>query len=225
MNLKLILSALCLIGLTIIFNCSFMQIPPLGKVLSPFSGFLQNAYDKPINERQDFENLSDSVKVKIDSFNIPHVFAKNDKDLYFMQGYLHAKDRLWQMDFIYRTSSGRLSEIFGERTLNLDRVIRRKGLTWAAENSLDHITKNSKETLDHLVAYSSGVNAYLKQLDYEDLPVEFKIFNYSPEEWTPLKTILIQKYMSDMLSGYDTDAEMKEQRNMLREHQAVMKDQ
>ncbi|GAB4337603.1 MAG: hypothetical protein OHK0038_16050 [Flammeovirgaceae bacterium] len=111
-------------------------IPPLGKFLSPFTGFWQNAertnksYDKELT----FNELEGEATVLYDSLLIPHIFAENEKDLYFLQGYVTAQHRLWQMEFQTHAASGRISELVGDIALNLDREMRRKGMIHAAKN-------------------------------------------------------------------------------------------
>jgi len=186
-------------------NIRLGSLPPLGKFLSPFTGFIQNSYDAfsaPVDA-----GLSSPVRILFDERRVPHIFAGGEEDLYFAQGLMHARDRLWQMDFLYRAAAGRLSEVAGAKTVGLDRITRRKGLPWAAENTLDHIKKNYLHTFQHLQAYSRGVNYWIEHLQPKDYPVEFKLMDYKPEKWSPLKTIMIQKYMANMLAGGDNDVE------------------
>lgn len=203
---KAIIASTFLIFLILGLNTRFGIIPPIGKILSPFTGYLQNAKEANISGEINCGKLTAPVKILFDKRIVPHVFAASDADLYFAQGYLHAKNRLFQMDFTSRVASGNLSEVVGEETLDMDRASRRKGLLWSAENTLAFIQKNHPATYKHLEAYANGVNLYLEELSDEELPVEFKILAYSPGKWSPLKTILIQKYMADMLAGYDDDA-------------------
>ena len=105
------------------------------------------------------------------------VFAENDEDLYFTQGYLTASDRLWQMEFYTLVSSGRLTEVVGETAFEYDRYNRRLGMARAASLIVEEQKKN-KEAWKILTAYAEGVNAYISTLDYKDLPVEYKILGY-----------------------------------------------
>jgi len=204
---KLIIVSTFLVFLVIGLNSRFNSVPPLARLLSPFTGYLQNSYENIPSGELELSELKQPVKIVFDDRAVPHVFASGEQDLYYAQGYLHAKDRLWQMDFLYRAAAGKLSEVTGALTVGKDRAARRKGLMAAAEKSLELITKKYPATLAHFESYSKGVNAYIRNLKRSDYPVEFKLLDYAPEEWTPLKTICIQKYMADMLSGYDADAE------------------
>lgn len=194
--------------LILALNSRFGIMPPIGKLLSPFKGYLQNSTENAYSDTIELDkDLNSPVKIYFDERKVPHIFAENEQDLYFAQGYLHARERLWQMDFIYRIASGRLSELLGDITLDKDRCTRRKGMGTTAENSLKFIKSKQSRTYEHLEHYSLGVNAFIKSLSPDKYPLEFKMLDYSPEEWTPLKTLFIQSYMADMLSGYDEDVE------------------
>lgn len=207
-RIKAFVTVFCLGVLIMALTKSFKPLPPLGNFLSPFTGYLQSNSNKLESNELNLGKLKEPVTVFIDERSVPHVFAKNDDDLFFIQGYFHARDRLWQMDFLSRVASGRLSEIVaGKKILLKDRLTRRKGLLSSAERSMEFIRDSSPETMRHFESYSNGVNAYLKELKNKKVPVEFKLLNYFPEEWTPLKTVLIQRFMAEMLSGYDEDAE------------------
>ena len=80
--------------------------------------------------------ISAPVEIVRDNANVPHIFGETDEDVYFALGYAHAQDRLWQMTMLRRTAQGRLSELFGERTLRIDEVLRRFDLYTAAVNSV-----------------------------------------------------------------------------------------
>jgi len=187
-------------------HSSVASMPPLGRFLDPFNGFWQNAeFLRPsLPSQKHLEQLSAPVKVVYDQRLVPHIFAQNDKDLTFMQGYVTAQFRLWQMEFQTHAAAGRLSEIVGEKALAYDLHQRRKGMVFAAENSLKAVEKNP-QTAELIKAYTQGVNAYIQELSYKKLPLEYKLLNYAPENWTTLKTALLLKYMADDLTGRDDD--------------------
>ena len=137
---------------------------------------------------------------------IPHIYAKNDEDLFYAQGYLTAMHRLWQMEFQIKAASGQLSEIIGIGALSRDREQRRKGILYAAKRTLKK-SKSDLETNKLLEAYVSGINEYIDNLNYANYPIEYKLLNYKPEKWTLLKTFILMESMSDMLSSRDTDIE------------------
>ncbi len=204
-----IFPAVTLIILVIAFSRSIFGIPALGKFLNPFIGAVQSEKPNPASLAAGLGNKSET-SVFFDERRIPHVFAKTDDDLYAAQGYIVARDRLWQMDFISYAASGRLCEIMGKvspqgaNILDLDRMQRRKGLLEAAKRSLALMEKDplTKKALDN---YTRGVNAYIHSLTYKDIPFEYKLLDYAPEEWTNLKSAIILKYMAETLSGYEED--------------------
>ncbi|HVG40850.1 MAG TPA: penicillin acylase family protein, partial [Chitinophagaceae bacterium] len=110
-----ILSAIITIALIFALDNKWGSIPPLGKFLSPQQGFWQNAdpVDESFNADLTFKNLKGKVDVYVDERLVPHVFADNDEDIYFVQGFLHAKFRLWQMEFQTFAAAGRISEHLG----------------------------------------------------------------------------------------------------------------
>lgn len=190
--------------------------PPLGKFINPFTGFWQNGEVQgrlpDINLR--FEQLSGEVRVVFDERLVPHIFAANLKDASFVQGYITAKYRLWQMDISTRSVAGRLSEVLGERLLGRDKNQRRKGLVFAAENALASWKRNPEE-IQLVEAYSDGVNAYIETLKPYQYPLEFKILNYQPEPWTPLKSALFFKNMAETLCSRNYDLQTTNARNAL----------
>lgn len=204
------------IALAIAVSTPFATIPPLAPLLDPSHGFWQNSYseDELAQDELELNNLSSEVKVVYDENLIPHIFANNEADLYRAQGYITAKHRLWQMEFQTMAAAGRLSEIVGPMALDLDRMTRRKGLAYGAEIGIKFTQESDPETFLLLEAYADGVNQYIDQLDDAQLPVEYKILNYRPEHWTAFKSILLLKYMTDMLVG-DRDLEYSNLRKIL----------
>lgn len=184
---------------------------PLGAFLSPQEGIWQNAEstEKNFNEEIKIKGLKNSVQVMLDDKLVPHVFAEQENDAYFVQGYLHAKFRLWQMEFQTFAAAGRLSEIVGSKALKYDRNQRRLGMVYAAENALASMEQDmaTKEAMD---AYTAGVNSYINELDNGALPIEYKLLGYKPELWSNLKSALFTKQMTQVLAGYDNDLEMTE---------------
>ncbi len=207
--IKFAVSFLVTLIFTIVLSLQFGQVPPLGKFLDPFHGFLQNAEGKELSRYNPILNLNgiqQNVSIQYDSLLIPHVFAANDHDLYFAQGYITAMHRLWQMEFLTHVAAGRVSEIVGEQAITFDKSQRRKGMVYGAENMLKLIRKNDKAN-EIVTAYAEGVNAFISSLNYGRLPIEYKLLNYRPEPWNPLKTTLLFMNMKDDLSGGDGDIE------------------
>ncbi|GAA4352441.1 penicillin acylase family protein [Hymenobacter saemangeumensis] len=212
------------ITLTWALNTKHGDAPPFGKLLSPYRGFWRNA--EPVSpasaeESLQLPGLQQPVTVRFDDHRVPHVFAQNDHDLYFAQGYLTARDRLWQMEFQTHVAAGRISEIVGDKALEYDRFQRRMGLPLGAANSLRSMQADPA-TRGVLEAYSQGVNAYINQLTPATLPFEYKLLDYRPEPWKPLKCALLLQLMAWDLSGRSDDLRMS---NILGKYgAAVVKD-
>lgn len=208
-----VLSAAITTGLVITLNTSLKiggkAAPAFGKFFSPQHGFWQNAEanDEDFSADLKFSQLTGKVSVYLDKRLVPHIFAENENDVYFVQGYLHAKFRLWQMELQTLAADGRASEVVGDIALNHDREFRRLGMRFAAENSLKAMEAN-EATKKECDAYTAGVNAYIENLPASKLPVEYKLLGYSPEKWSNLKTALFLKYMSYDLAAHETDFEM-----------------
>ena len=196
----------------VVLSIPLGTMPPLGKFLSPQHGFWVNA--EPVNddleEELSFPQLKGKVEVYFDDRLVPHVFAQNEVDAYFVQGFIHAKYRLWQMDFQTTVAAGRLSAVLGrgdnDAILINDRHMRRLGMVSGAETAVIEMEKNPK-TKAIADAYTAGINAFLDQLPASNLPIEFKLLSYKPEKWSNLKTCLLLKYMSFDLTGRDNDFE------------------
>ncbi len=209
--------AIC-VSLAVLVSKPIGQIPPIAPLLDPNHGFWQNTLseDQLATEEIDLDNLSAPVEVVYDKNLIPHIFAENELDLYRAQGYVTAQHRLWQMEFQTMAAAGRIAEIVGPVALELDRMTRRKGLAYGAEAGLKFVQENDPETFKLVEAYADGVNQYISQLSDARLPVEYKILNYRPEPWSAYKSLLLLKYMSDMLVG-DRDLEFTNLRNIIGE--------
>lgn len=203
--IKAIISIFFLIGITILLNNKMGNIPPLATFLDPFHGFL-SLVNSDIHNKNilNFDEIQNEVKLIIDENHVPHIFAKNDYDLCFTQGYITAFDRLWQMEFQTMAAGGRISEIIGPKALPFDQYQRRIGMVYSAEKGLIETMKH-KNVYSGIEAYADGVNAYINSLNWDQYPIEYKILDYKPEKWTPLKTLLFLKTMAFSLSGRSSD--------------------
>jgi penicillin G amidase len=190
-------------GLNTSHNIKGLPLPALGSLLSPFEGYWHNG-DKltATPDDQMLKGLKGAVKVAYDDRDVPHVFADNIEDAYFTQGFLHANNRLWEMEFLARAAGGGLSEVLGDRkvtatlsSVDVDKLSRRRGIVKGAEQTVEAWKKDA-EAWKLVEAYAAGVNALINKLSYKDYPVEYKIFGVKPETWTPLKMALIVKYMA-----------------------------
>jgi penicillin amidase len=133
--------------------------------------------------------LHERADVLRDRFGVPHIFAADRHDLFFLQGYVTAQDRLWQMDLYRRAAAGRLAEVLGEPGLDSDKFMRTVGLARAA--ALD-LAIGSPAMLEILQSFADGVNKFIEQHG-ESLPVEFLILGYTPERWSAIDSLSLAK--------------------------------
>jgi penicillin amidase len=148
--------------------------------------------------------LGEPVHVTFDAHGTPTVLSSNDDDAFFAQGYLHASERLWQMELQRRLVQGRLSEIFGEGSVSGDRWMRILGLQHAALEAWAHLDADSQRALE---AYANGVNALLNSK--KQLPVEFYIFGVAPDAWKPVDSLAWEKMLALLLGGNFGDELMR----------------
>ena len=200
-KLKAVICVIIPVLLAFGLNTKFGPLPPLLKFLNPFTGFWQNAEKMSVTQQSTLKlkGTEETVDVIFDDRMIPHIFAKNDHDVYYAQGYITAMNRLWQMEFQTRFAAGRLSEVVGAKAIELDRYQRRMGMVYGAENSLKGMMEDPVSKA-MIMAYTDGINAYIHSLSGSQLPLEYKILDFVPEDWTPLKCALLLKQMSAVLA-------------------------
>lgn len=152
--------------------------------------------------------LSDDVTVYRDDAGIPQIVAKTSADLFLAEGYVHAQDRFWEMDFRRHVTAGRLSELFGESQVGTDTFVRTLGWRAVAEEEVKLL---DPVTLGYYQAYADGVNAYLATHEGADLSLEYAVLDlqnpdYEPEPWTPADSISWLKAMAwDLRSNLDDE--------------------
>jgi penicillin amidase len=147
--------------------------------------------------RLSLPGLHQDVSVYRDRDGVPHIFAADDDDAYFALGFVHAQDRLFQMDFQRRLGAGRLAEVVGASALGIDRTMRTLGLYHAAEASVEQLGAPARQALE---AYAHGVNAFLETRDWA-LPPEYYLLGTAPEPWRPADSLVWGRLMSLTLSG------------------------
>lgn len=154
------------------------------------------------------DGLTSDVEVIRDSFGVPHIYASTMEDLFLAQGYVHAQDRFWQMDFWRHVGSGRLSELFGADQVETDAFLRTLGWRDLAEREYSNSEGTLREALD---SYAQGVNAYLgssPSLSLEHTILRLQNSAYSPESWTPPDTLTWSKVMAwDLRSNLEEEIE------------------
>jgi len=154
------------------------------------------------------DGIDAPVKIFRDRYGVPHIYARTSDDLFFAQGYVHAQDRFWQMEFWRRLGSGRLSELFGEDLLETDKFLRTMGFYQVAEEQYE---KYGAETRKYLEAYADGVNAYIlnrrpARLGLEFLLLKLQGVDLQIEPWRPADTVSWGKMMSyDLGSNYSRE--------------------
>ena len=155
----------------------------------------------PNNQGERYINGIDNViEISRDNKGIVYINADTDKDVYFSMGYVHAQDRLWQLELQRRISQGRLSEIFGKEAVAKDIWFRTLGLHKAAKQS---ILALSSEAIGSLEAYADGINAWVNEAD--QLPIEFSTFGIQPEPWKIEDSLSWMKIFAINLSGNFSD--------------------
>ncbi|GHO45249.1 penicillin acylase family protein [Ktedonospora formicarum] len=144
-----------------------------------------------------FAELHDSVEIITDHYGVPHIYARNEDDLFFAQGFIHAQERLWQMELNRRIGAGRLSEIVGPVALEVDRFSRRLGMHRSALEGVQQLPEQMKQIL---TAYVLGVNTYIKH-HQRQLPAEFAILRFRPDPWRLADCLQWGKMIGWNLSG------------------------
>ena len=154
--------------------------------------------------------LKGQVEVLRDSYGVPHIYADNPEDLFQAQGYVHAQDRFFEMDFRRHLAAGRLSELFGVSQLETDAYVRTLGWRRAAEQELTLLAPSTRRYLD---AYAAGVNAYLAGRSAADISLEYSLLRlqglrYTPSVWTAVDSIAWLKVMAwDLASNLTQEAD------------------
>ena len=152
--------------------------------------------------RVEIKGLKAPVEVFRDAFAVPHIYAENPTDLYRAVGWCMAQDRLFQMDLIRRATMGRLSEVIGEKTVEVDLLMRALDMTGKSRRLLDAIDPDQLAAME---AFSDGVNQYIES-HRDRLPPEFTILGYAPEPWKPIHSFNVIGYMAfDLSTGWKTE--------------------
>lgn len=189
-----------------LYSTPIGPLPAIGSFFHPGQGFWANAETRAVRGEINLplDGLTDEVTVYFDDRGVPHIFAQNDHDIYFAQGFVTARDRLFQMELQIRAAGGKLAEWLGPDLINYDRNQRRLGMMYGAERAMKEIAEN--EAVERaILAYADGVNAYINTLNAETYPLEYKVLGVKPAQWEPINTALLLKYMTQMLAGRNDD--------------------
>ncbi|MFX1410183.1 MAG: penicillin acylase family protein [Promethearchaeota archaeon] len=178
-------------------------IAPLGDIIFPGTGLWLVPGEIPEHEVLYAKGLNSSITVYRDEWGIPHIYASTENDLSFALGYVHAQDRMFQMDLARRQVRGKLSEVVGKIALEEDKFNLAMGMEYWANQTLQEAIRLQQEGdidfLDSVYRYADGVNYYINTHQNE-LPLEYAILGFKPKKWTPLDTFCFAKYMSKMLT-------------------------
>ena len=176
-------------------------------VMASVSYYLASRSLPKYNQTLVSDKINEKIEIIRDSSNVPHIFSRNTNDVFFGLGYAHAQDRFWQLNILRRSAQGRLSELFGHKTLKLDELTRRLDIYNLARQSLKH---QSQQTKSILKAYSNGINARIIEINNKALgrgAPEMFLYPNEFSYWQPADSIAIFKLLALKMSG-QIDAEV-----------------
>lgn len=177
------------------------MVPPLGPFLNPAVGVwaLARSAELPPSRTDRIPGLTAPVRVVYDDRGVPHIFAENEEDGWRAQGYVLARDRLFQLEIQTRAASGTLSELVGPRARDADLATSRRGFRWVAERNFGSLDSTSL-AFRAARAYADGVNAWIDGLTPAELPLEYRLLRARPAHWQPINTFYLFLQMSYTLA-------------------------
>ena len=198
------LAAVLLAGALYVGFVPIRSAPALGPFLDPARGVWAVATRANLPERESarIPGLRATVDVRYDDRGVPHVFATNLDDAYRAIGWIHARDRLFEMEIQTRAVAGTLTELVGKRALDLDREARAMGLAWSAERNYQTLD-SAGTSARALRAYADGVNAYIDGMSAADLPLEYRLLSAKPMRWKPQYSMYLLARMGLVLAYSD----------------------
>lgn len=201
-----VVSLIALLAATHVGARAVGPVPPLGNFLDPAHGIwsVARTADLPAEQELELSGVSAPVTVKYDDRGVPHVFASTEEDAFRALGWVHARDRLFQMELVQRAVAGTLTELVGARALPLDRNARELRLAKAAEDKWAAIADDSP-VKRAVTVYMEGVNAYIAGMRPEELPLEYRLLNRKPRRFNPQDTYYLLIRMSQTLSYQESE--------------------
>ena len=168
-------------------------LPPLGSLLDPTTGLWSVSFGQRALQSQTLHvpGLAAPVTIVRDVTGVPHIYSDNASAGWYALGFVHAEDRLWQMDIQYRAAAGRLSDVLGSGRGSPDVCFRTIGRARIAADAAAAREQAGDFDITVMNAYVAGVNAYIAALDPPDYPIEFKLLGYRPEPWTVEKSLTV----------------------------------
>ncbi|MFW9841703.1 MAG: penicillin acylase family protein, partial [Candidatus Thorarchaeota archaeon] len=206
-GVNLVLSFIGPIVLIVILS---MPIGPLTGglgIIQPIGGIFDNGAPEPGDQVITLTGLTAEVEVIIDHLGVPHIYAESTFDAIMALGYMHAKDRLFQITIQNAFAAGKVSEIVGGYAASSDMFYRSIGLARSAQDTLDWLEANAasdpdvQEALNGLYAECAGANVFINSLTSASMPMEFKVLGYTPEPWTPVDCLINAKMLAWGLAG------------------------
>lgn len=200
------IAGIALAGALAVGFFSVRGAPALGSFLDPAHGVwsVARTAELPREQAVALGGLGAEVEVRYDDRGVPHIFGRTDLDVYRALGWVHARDRLFQMELTQRAVAGTLSELAGARVLEVDRTARRQGLALAADAKWKALSADSP-TRQAVEAYMGGVNAYVRAMRPEDVPVEYRLLGRTPREFDPRDTYYLLARMALTLAWQDDE--------------------
>lgn len=205
-TLTTVVSAVALAAALFVGAVPVGPVPPLGGFLHPWTGIWSSARvaELPKEATVTLAGFSADVEVKYDDRGVPHIFAATEADAARALGWVHARDRLFQMEMIQRAVAGTLTELVGSRALPLDRNARRLMLATSADAKWNALPDTSA-TRTIVTAYMDGLNAYVASMRPQDLPLEYRLLNAQPRTFEPKDTYYLLMRMSQTLSYQEAE--------------------
>jgi penicillin amidase len=179
-------------------------VPALGGFLDPANGVwgLARSANLPVHSAARIPGLTSPVEVLYDDRGVPHVFAATEEDAWRAEGFVVARDRLFQLELQTRATAGTLSALLGPRLLEVDRAARRRGLAGAADRTFAALDSGAA-IFRAARAYAAGVNAWMDAMPRAELPIEYRLLGTRPERWEPRYSLYLFNQMALTLAWQD----------------------